>query len=113
MMFLKLLIINLVVILVIDISGFITTFKHKLSRLLTKDKISTTEFRMRPFDCSFCMTFWCLLAYVVYTQQFTFITVFYIVVITHFTDVTKQVLLLLKDIAVKIINTIYDRLQIK
>lgn len=112
-MFLKLLIINLAIILVIDLSGFVTNIKHKLSRLLTKDKISTTEFRMRPFDCSFCMTFWCLLAYVVYTQQFTFITVFYIVVITHFTDVTKQVLLLLKDIAVKIINTIYDRLQIK
>lgn len=112
-MLLKLLIINLVVILIVDLSGFITNVKRFISTVLTKNKIKTEQFRIRPFDCSYCMTFWSLLLYVVITQQFTFISVFYIVMITHFTDVTKQVLLLLKDIAIKIINIVYERLQIE
>lgn len=113
MIFLKLLIINLVVILIVDLSGFVQSLKRAVSRLFTKGKFNTDNYRIKPFDCSYCMTFWSLLLYLLLTHELTFITVFYTIVITHFTDVTKQVLLLLKDLSIKLIDTIYDRLQIK
>jgi hypothetical protein len=113
MMFLKLFIINLAVILIVDLSGFIPSMKRKLSKVFTKNTISSDNFSLKPFDCSYCMTFWCLLGFLLYSHELTFITVLYLLIITHFTEVTKQILLLLKDIAIKIIDYIYDRLQIK
>lgn len=113
MILLKLIIINLALILMIDLSGFVPECKHFVSKLLTNNKIDTANFRIKPFDCSYCMTFWCTLLFIICTGQFTFINLFWVIMITHFTDVTKQIMLLLKDLAIKLINTIYDRLQIK
>ena len=109
MTYLNLLIINLVVILIVDISGFVPNLKRFISKWLTKDRITTTEFSLKPFDCSFCMTFWSLLLYIAVTQQFTFINILGVVTITLFTDVTKQLLLLIKDLLLKMIDTIYER----
>ena len=109
MTFLNLLIINLVLILVIDLSGFVPEFKRLISKWLTKDHISTNSYRLKPFDCSYCMTFWCLMLYLIVVQQFTFVTVLYVVIIVHFTDVTRQAMLLTKDILIKLIDIIYDK----
>lgn len=109
MMFLKLLIINLAVILIVDLSGFIHELKRFVSNKLTNNKLITDDYRLRPFDCSYCMTFWCLLIYILINQQFTFVNILLLILITHFTDVTKQVLLLIKDLAIKLINTVYER----
>ena len=109
-MFLKLFIINLAVILIVDLSGFIPTMKRKLSKIFTKNTIASDNYSLKPFDCSYCMTFWCLLGFLLYSHELTFITVLYLLIITHFTEVTKQLLLLLKDIAIKIIDYIYESL---
>lgn len=108
-MFLKLLIINLVVILAIDLSGFVPHLKRQLSKWLTKDKFTTDDFRIRPFDCSYCMTFWSLLLYLVITQQVTFFSIFLVVMLTHLTEVTKQVLLLIRDLLIKLIDIVYEK----
>lgn len=113
MTLLNLLIINLVVILIIDLSGFVPSFKQLLSRLFTKGKIDTSDYSIKPFDCSYCMTFWSLLAYLLINGEFTFGTLLAVILITHFTDVTRQVMLLLKDLLIKLIDVAYDKLQIK
>lgn len=109
MTFLNLLIISLVVILIVDISGFIPNLKRFISRRLTKNHIETTDFSIKPFDCSFCMTFWSLLMYLIIVNEFTFINILGVVMITLFTDVTKQLLLLIKDLLIKMIDVIYER----
>ena len=109
MTYLNLLIISLVVILIIDISGFIPNLKRFISRRLTKNHIETTDFSIKPFDCSFCMTFWSLLMYLIIVNEFTFINILGVVMITLFTDVTKQLLLLIKDLLIKLIDIIYER----
>ena len=106
MILLKLLTINLVLILVIDLSGFVPEFKRLISKWLTKDNISTDSYRLKPFDCSYCMTFWCTMLYLLVTQQFTCFTVLLALGLTHFTDVTRQMMLLIKDILIKLIDTI-------
>ena len=109
MIYLNLLIISLVVILIVDISGFIPHFKRFISKWLTKEHIVTDEFSMKPFDCSFCMTFWSLLLYLTIVNEFTFINILGVVMFTFFTDVTKQILLLIKDLLIKLIDVIYER----
>ena len=109
MILLELLTINLVLILVIDMSGFVPEFKQLLSKLLTKNAIATDAYRIKPFDCSYCMTFWCCMLYLLVTQQFTCFTVLLALGLTHFTDVTRQMMLLIKDILIKLIDTIYDK----
>ena len=109
MTFLELLTINLALILVIDLSGFVPSFKRLISKWLTKDHISTDSYRLKPFDCSYCMTFWCCLLYLLVTHQFTCFTVLIALGLTHFTDVTRQLLLLMRDILIKLIDTIYDK----
>ena len=109
MILLNLLIMNLAVILIVDLSGFIPNFKRFISKWLTKDKFTTTEFSIKPLDCSYCMTFWILLLYLLFTGQFTFATLFAVLMLTHLTDVTRQLMLLIKDLLIKLINTVYER----
>lgn len=109
MTLLELLTINLALILIIDLSGFVPSFKLLISKLLTKDRIATADYRIKPFDCSYCMTFWCLMLYIIITQQFTSVNILAVLALTHLTDVTRQLLLLIKDMLLKLINTIYDK----
>lgn len=110
MILLNILVINLALILVIDLSGFIPSVKRLISKWLTKNQIETDSFRIRPFDCSYCMTFWCTLLFIIVTGQFTFLNLLLVIIITHLTDVTRQTMLLIKDLLLKIINTAYDKL---
>ena len=110
MILLNILVINLALILVIDLSGFIPSVKRLISKWLTKNQIETDSFRIRPFDCSYCMTFWCTLLFIIVTGQFTFLNLLLVIIVTHLTDVTRQTMLLIKDLLLKIINTAYDKL---
>ena len=64
-MILNLIFIWIVTVIVIDISGIIDSIKYGLSNMLTKGKIPTTDYRLKPFDCSFCMNFWTGLVYLI------------------------------------------------
>lgn len=112
MTLLNLLIINLVVVLIIDLSDFIPTLKRFISKRLTNNKITTDEFSLKPFDCSFCMTFWILLSYLLIIGQFTFVNLLWLILLTYLTDVTKQFMILLKDLLNKLINLVYDKLSL-
>ena len=109
MILLELLIITLVNIMIIDISGIITDIKRLIAKTLTKSKITTTDFRLKPFDCSFCMTFWTGLIYLIYTNHFTLLNLLIVLLLAFFTDPFKQLLLLLRDLFIKIINYIYGK----
>lgn len=109
MILLNILVINLALILVIDLSGFIPSVKRLISKWLTKNQIETDSFRIRPFDCSYCMTFWCTLLFIIVIGQFTFLNLLLVIIVTHLTDVTRQTMLLIKDLLLKIINTAYDK----
>lgn len=109
MILLNILVINLALILAIDLSGFIPSVKRLISKWLTKNQIETDSFRIRPFDCSYCMTFWCTLLFIIVIGQFTFLNLLLVIVVTHLTDVTRQTMLLIKDLLLKIINTAYDK----
>ena len=93
----------------IDISGFIDSLKLLISKLLTKSKLQTAQYKFKPFDCSFCMTFWVGLIYTIVTGEFNLVTLAAILLIAFMTEPIKQLLILIKDLLIKIIDVIYGK----
>lgn len=103
---LNLIIISLVNVLIIDISGFVQSIKSLISKLLTNKQIDTTNFSLKPFDCSFCMTFWTGLLYTLVIGQFTLVNLLIILFLAFMTEPVYRILLLIKDMILKIIDKI-------
>ena len=103
---LNLLFIQLIVVFILDISGVMDSFKGGLSKLLTKGKISKSDFRIKPFDCSLCTTFWAGLIYLLCIHQFTFPMIAYVCLLASVTDITKEVFLTAKDLIIKLLRWI-------
>lgn len=64
MFYLEMLLITLIVVFIVDVSGFIQHV-HPLVNLVLQRHPDAGP--MRPFACSLCMTFWAGLAYVFFT----------------------------------------------
>ena len=69
-MILNLLLINLILSYIIDVSGAVDSIKSFLKRILTKGKMSDPNYSLKPFDCSLCMTFWVSLIYLLVFDLF-------------------------------------------
>lgn len=108
-MLLNLFLIALVSVLIIDISGFIDSFKLLISKWLTKSKFQSNQFRIKPFDCSFCMTFWVGLIFTLAVGQFTLLNLATILLMAYMTEPIKQLLILVKDLLIKLIDVIYGK----
>lgn len=65
-MILDMLFITLLIVYVVDLSGFIDSVKSGLSRWL-----GVRVVRIKPFDCSLCCTWWALLLYLLIVGRFT------------------------------------------
>jgi len=100
------------VVLIIDLSGIIETFKRWISRTLTKGMITNGDFRMKPLDCDFCMNFWIGLFYIIFTGQFSILLVAYILCLSFLAEVTKDTMILLKDFLAKINRLLYKILKL-
>lgn len=108
MMFLRLIIIACVVVLTIDLSGFIKSLKSFISLKLTKGKIDSNSFSIKPFDCSYCMTFWCSLLYITIAGQLTLVNILFALLCAYFSDVVRQLLIFVKDLCIKCIDKLYE-----
>ena len=108
-MILDLICIWIICVLVIDISGFIDSIKYGISYFLTKGKIPTTDYRLKPLDCSFCMNFYCGLIYIICIGEFSLPVVAFILMLSVFTPILKDIIILLKDIFIKLINKFYEQ----
>lgn len=64
-MWIELLIINVIICFIVDISGVIDSIKYGIWKWVFNGKRDYQEFRLKPFDCSLCMTFWIGLIYII------------------------------------------------
>ena len=61
-MLLKCILIQIILTYCIDMTDFIDTIKKKISKLLVNHEFN---FRLRPFDCAQCLTFWVGILYII------------------------------------------------
>ena len=72
------LILAVVVIYVVDISGFTDSWRGALQRLLKVRELRP----LKPFDCSLCMVWWVCLLYPIFAGEFDFVTLLFAAVLS-------------------------------
>ena len=81
-------------VLVIDISGFTHSIKSAIGKFLG---ISPNSFRIKPFDCSFCMTFWVSIIYLLVVGRFTLLNIAVVLLLCCLTTPLKNLVMSLID----------------
>ena len=109
MVLINLICIQLLVVFIVDISGAIDSLKSGLKWILTKGKMSSSDYRLKPIDCSLCMTFWSGLIYLWCVGSFTLPWICIVGLLAAFSGLAKSTILLFEDIVVRIINYIYNK----
>lgn len=56
MFYINCLCITVALVIILDLSGFMDSVKTWIKMFLTKGKMRDNNYRMKPFDCSFCMS---------------------------------------------------------
>lgn len=108
---LDLFLIAVIVVCIVDLSGFVGTLKSVLSKVLTKGKISNSDYQLKPFDCSLCMTFWIGLIYLIIYNQLTLLNTSILLLIAVSTPIINDTIRLIQDLITKIINIIYKKIE--
>lgn len=102
-----LLCIAIIIVVITDISDWANTVKKSISYILTKGRITKTEYRLHLVDCSFCQIWWCGLIYLLITGAFTLKYIAMVCLICTFCDIIKTAILLVEDTIKKLIQLIY------
>lgn len=84
----------IICVLVIDISGFVHSIKAAIGKYLG---ISPNSFRIKPFDCSFCMTFWVSMIYLLVVGRFTLLNIAVVLLLCCLTTPLKNLVMSVRD----------------
>lgn len=107
MIYVKLLIIAFIVVNIIDISGIINHIKHWIWKWLHPNTLYR-DFPFKPFGCSYCMTHWIGLIYLLVTGEFSLLAYLYLLGLCYLTPIMGLLMRLIYDIFIKIINVVYN-----
>lgn len=66
MLYYNILLLAVIVVFIVDVSGIVDAMKEALGRWL-----HVRVGRLKPFDCSLCMVWWCGLAYLLIVGRFS------------------------------------------
>ena len=94
--------ITVIVVIVVDISGFIDSIKAFVGKVLHINNVS-----LKPFDCSFCLNWWVSLGYLVITNQLSITAVMVALLLSTMTPIIKDAIYLVRDLLGKIISKAY------
>lgn len=89
--------IAIIVVSIVDISGFTDSWKCSLKKVLTKGRMSDPNYSMKPFDCSLCMTFWIGLIWMLVMNKFSLWMMAYLLLLSVMTPVIKDIIILVRE----------------
>lgn len=85
--------ITVIVVIIVDISGFIDSIKEFIGRVL-----GITNVRLKPFDCSLCLNFWASIVYLIWDGELNLTTVMVSLVLSVMTPTIQDLIYLIRDI---------------
>lgn len=100
MIYLELLLVTFIVIYIVDLSGFTTSWRRILARLLHRGTLPS----LKPFDCSQCMTWWCTLVWSWLGGAISLRIVAFCALLAFLSYPMGQVLIFVKELALKAIS---------
>lgn len=98
--------ISVIISFIIDLSGIVDSFKRLIVVKLLK--FNNANISLKPFDCSLCMTFWVGLAYLIAFKSFTLPFILVVCLMAYMADITTLILMAVKDLIGKIINSMLE-----
>lgn len=99
---LKLFEITVIVVIIVDISGFVDSVKTLIGKVLHINNVS-----LKPIDCSFCMNFWASIGYLLITNELSITAVMVALLLSTMTPIIKDAIYLIRDLLGKAINKAY------
>lgn len=103
--YVELLFVTIIVVYIVDLSGFTQSWKEGLGKMLG-GKIG----RVKPLDCSLCMTWWTGIVYSWILGELTLPILAYIAGLSLLSMPVGQILILIKETINYIINQLMQRL---
>ena len=95
--------ITVIVVIIVDISGFIDSIKTLIGKVLGINNV-----KLKPLDCSFCLNFWVSLIYLLITNELSITAVMVTLLLSTMTPIIKDAIYLIRDLLGKIISKIYN-----
>lgn len=105
MIYVELIMLTVVVVFVVDTSGFMVSTKSKLTKWLGKP-VTT----LKPFDCSLCMVWWSGWIWAMIHKEFTLPVVTYVCVLSALAYPISQIIGLVQAMIIKGCNKVADLL---
>ena len=95
--------ITVIVVIIVDISGFVDSVKTLIGKVLGINNV-----KLKPLDCSFCLNFWVSLIYLLITNELSITAVMVTLLLSTMTPIIKDAIYLIRDLIGKIISKIYN-----
>ena len=102
MIYLKLIELTVIVVIIVDISGFVDSIKSLIGKVLGINNVN-----LKPLDCSFCANFWVSLGYLVITNELSITAVMVTLLLSTMTTIIRDAIYLIRDLLGKIISKAY------
>lgn len=103
---LNLFLICLVLVFIIDISGFVDEMKRLIWKWVFGGKREYRDFDLKPISCSLCCVWWAGILYLCFTG-FSWPMVAYVALLSYLTPIFKDAMVFVKDLLIEIINELY------
>ena len=96
-----LILIQIICVNIVDISGVVSHIENAIARMLSLKKVS-----VYLLNCSYCVTHWCCVIYLLFNGALSLKTYAIVLVICFLTSVTKEVLWTVRDFFIYIIRLV-------
>lgn len=106
----ELLLIAVIVVFILDLSGFVEQIKRKAFKVLFPKK-QYTGFSLKPFDCSLCTTWWIGLIWIHFNGGLNLSNIALLALICFFTETINDLLIFGKDAIGMALNKLYKILK--
>lgn len=96
-----LILIQIICVNIVDISGVVSHIENAIARMLSLKKVS-----IHLIECSYCVTHWCCVLYLLFTCALSLKTYAIVLVLCFLTSVTKEVLWTVRDFLIYLIRLV-------
>ena len=107
-MFIDLICIQIIIVVITDLTDFPSSVYKAISYFLTKGKIVTDNMYLHLVSCSLCQMHWVGLFYLIINGSFSIPAYLLILILSFLTTSTKDILLYIKDLMSYLINRLYE-----
>lgn len=106
MLYLELLLLAAIVVFIVDISGIVETLKSAVGRWL-----GIRIERLKPFDCSLCMVWWCGLLYLWIVGRFSLLPIAVVALLATFSLQISGILQVARGLVQWVIDAVLDAID--